>query len=257
MDVSLDDIIRMKKQTGSGGGSSGKGHNNRGNSGGKSGLNGVKRTNFKQGQRQVVNLAPPPPPPPPSPAASSTAKILVSNLAASVSAEDVEELFRSEIGPLASFPVLHFDAAGRCLGSAEVTFKTRELATVAVQKFNGVQLDQQPMRIQLTMNEAGGIANRLGARKTGNGNSQNVSASGASGNGGNGGGGDGNGRGGNNKGRSFKRISMNQGSKNHGFKDRRKKSAEWDKSLPEAKDLDQEIDKYMQQHPGNNVMMSE
>ena len=45
-------------------------------------------------------------------------KLLVSSLASSVTADDLEELF-SEFGQLQSYPLMHFDARGKPLGSGK------------------------------------------------------------------------------------------------------------------------------------------
>jgi len=239
MDLSLDDIIRMKKPASAGSGTKAKANNSDG------ALNGVKKSNFKRQRTPVVTATSPRPAPP---AASPSGKILVSNLASSVSAEDIDELFRG-VGPLASFPVLHFDNSGKSLGSAEVTFQQRKDAPIAVKKYNGVSLDNKPMRIQLTMNEAGGIANRLGVRNSG----ETANGSRAD---------DGGGQqqtgfqshpsfqfNGNSYGHGRKN---GKGQTKQGFNNKGQNKSESEKSLPAAEDLDQELEKYMDQHPSNS-----
>ncbi|XP_017463612.1 PREDICTED: THO complex subunit 4-like, partial [Rhagoletis zephyria] len=63
----------------------------------------------------------------------------VSNLASTVNAEDVEELF-STFGDLVRSTV-HYDQHGSSLGTADVVFEQRENATEARHKLNNVPLD--------------------------------------------------------------------------------------------------------------------
>jgi len=163
VDVSLDDIIRMNKNKAvkkvSNGGGFHKGGYNRNNHRGPD----LKRQQHnrwsvantsKQFQQQ--------PQQPQQPVVRNSPKILVSNLAPSVTAADLEELF-SGVGELQTFPVLHHDAKGKSLGSAEITFQLRADARKALTKYSGVTLDRQAMRIQFTLNgEGGAMAGRLG-----------------------------------------------------------------------------------------------
>lgn len=163
VDVSLDDIIRMnknksvKKVT----------HNNNGGgqhhrAGGHHRV-GQQLKRHEQNRWQLVtqhhHLQKQQPQ---QPVVRNSPKILVSNLASSVTAGDLEELF-SGIGELQEFPVLHHDSRGKSLGSAEITFQLRADARKALAKYNGVALDAKPMRIQFTLNgEGGGMGARLG-----------------------------------------------------------------------------------------------
>lgn len=63
----------------------------------------------------------------------------ISNLSATVSSEDLEELF-SSFGPVVRSAV-HYDQYGTCIGTAEITFEQREEAAEAMQKLNNVPLD--------------------------------------------------------------------------------------------------------------------
>ncbi|KAK1680898.1 hypothetical protein QYE76_041746 [Lolium multiflorum] len=90
----------------------------------------------------------PPPPPVAAPRTLETGtKLHVSNLNASVTVEDVQELF-SEIGELKRYSV-NYDKDGKSQGSAEVVFARKVDALDAIERYNGVQLDGKPMKIEL------------------------------------------------------------------------------------------------------------
>lgn len=61
---------------------------------------------------------------------------------------------------------LHYDRAGRSLGTAEVEYASREEAVNAMKKYNNVLLDGQPMEIVMGDNGPGAsnLASRLGSR---------------------------------------------------------------------------------------------
>ncbi|KAL8127544.1 THO complex subunit 4D [Apium graveolens] len=82
------------------------------------------------------------------PAIDSEAKLFVSNLDSGVSNQDIRELF-SEIGELKRYAI-HYDKNGRPSGSAEVVFTRRSDAFQALKKYNNVQLDGKPMKIEIT-----------------------------------------------------------------------------------------------------------
>lgn len=145
IDKSLDDIIKMKKKTVT---------KRTSNQGAKPKPNtqrlkklGVRSGIIKKGgprqvpQRQTPNASP----------KKELTLLHVSNLHYNVSNDDVRELF-SEIGPIKK-AVVHYDKSGRSLGTAEVTFTTRDAAIRAIKKYNNLPLDGRPMQIKIVPNE--------------------------------------------------------------------------------------------------------
>lgn len=97
---------------------------------------------------------------PRSPSKAGT-KLLISNLHYEVSSEDIRDLFKP-IGPLVSYTV-HFDHSDRSEGTAEAVFENRADAIRAMEKYNGILLDNMAMKIEL-IEKAAGIENRLTGR---------------------------------------------------------------------------------------------
>ncbi|KFK27533.1 hypothetical protein AALP_AA8G395700 [Arabis alpina] len=74
-------------------------------------------------------------------------KLYISNLDYGVMNEDIKELF-AEVGELKRYTV-HFDRSGRSKGTAEVVYSRRGDALAAVKKYNDIQLDGKPMKIEI------------------------------------------------------------------------------------------------------------
>ncbi|KAH9609777.1 hypothetical protein KSS87_012767 [Heliosperma pusillum] len=74
-------------------------------------------------------------------------KLYISNLDYGVSTDDVKELF-SEVGDLKRYNV-HYDRSGRSKGTAEVVYSRRNDALAAVKRYNNVELDGKPIKIEI------------------------------------------------------------------------------------------------------------
>jgi THO complex subunit 4 len=173
LDMSLDDIIRLKKKGsgrgGRGGRSRGRGSNRgaRGSFGGSGG--GVRNRPIQRQRNQQRPMAYSRPKELPDRwqhdlfdgfstnkvtrgavvgiTTGGLAKLVISNLDYGVSDNDIKELF-AEFGPMKKASV-HYDKSGRSLGVADVIFERRTDAQKAMQQYNGVPLDGRPMHIQL------------------------------------------------------------------------------------------------------------
>ncbi|XP_057501089.1 THO complex subunit 4D-like [Actinidia eriantha] len=81
------------------------------------------------------------------PGVENGTKLYISNLDTGVTNEDIRELFL-EFGQLKRHAV-HYDQNGRPNGSAEVVFARRSDAFQALKRYNNVQLDGKPMKIEI------------------------------------------------------------------------------------------------------------
>lgn len=73
-------------------------------------------------------------------------KLFVSNLDYGVSNDDIRLLF-SDVGELKEY-ALHYDKSGRSKGTAEVVFTHQSGALAAINRYNNIQLDGRPMKIE-------------------------------------------------------------------------------------------------------------
>ncbi|KAG7534885.1 RNA-binding domain superfamily [Arabidopsis thaliana x Arabidopsis arenosa] len=153
-------------------------------------------------------------------------KLYISNLDYGVMNEDIKELF-AEVGELKRYTV-HFDRSGRSKGTAEVVYSRRGDALAAVKKYNDVQLDGKPMKIEIVGTNLQTAAAPSG--RPANGNSNGAPWRGGQGRGGQqrGGGARGGGRGG--------------GGRGGGGRGRRPGKGPAEKIS--AEDLDADLDKY-------------
>jgi len=172
LDMSLDDLIKINKQTGRGrgrGGGGGGGKARGGEANGKA--SGPVRS---RGQSRLANRAAPYALSKPVQKAPESAwhhdmfdnqvttdvvtsnrllkietgtKVAVSNLDYGVSNDDIKELF-SEVGDLKRHAV-HYDRSGRSKGTGEVVFARRADAETAVKRYNNVQLDGKPLKLEI------------------------------------------------------------------------------------------------------------
>ncbi|KAL2917628.1 RNA-binding RNA annealing protein [Polyrhizophydium stewartii] len=108
---------------------------------------------------------------PASTVAAAADKLVVSNLAQTVTERDVRELF-ARIGPVRSAQ-LNYNAEGKSKGVANVVFSKHGDAARAFAEYNGRTLDDRPMRIELVVNpEAPAIARLAAQTGTGRGAAQ-------------------------------------------------------------------------------------
>ncbi|XP_062182344.1 THO complex subunit 4A-like [Phragmites australis] len=84
---------------------------------------------------------------PPMAALDTPTKLYISNLDYAVSNDDIKELF-SDVGDIKRFSI-NYDRSGRSKGTAEVLFSRRSDALAAVKRYNNVQLDGKPMKIEI------------------------------------------------------------------------------------------------------------
>ncbi|KAK1271459.1 hypothetical protein QJS04_geneDACA022349 [Acorus gramineus] len=161
LDMSLDDLIKNNKKSAPGGGSRGRG---RGSGPGPArrlpNRSGNRSNPYSMGRAMVpapetvwkhdmyadpMAVAPFTSARPMS--IETGTKLYISNLDYGVSNEDIKELF-SEVGDLKRYSI-HYDRSGRSKGTAEVVFSREGDALAAVKRYNNVQLDGKPMKIEI------------------------------------------------------------------------------------------------------------
>ncbi|XP_074603493.1 THO complex subunit 4-A-like [Brevipalpus obovatus] len=91
---------------------------------------------------------------------SGTGHLMISNLDYSVNDKDIKELF-AEYGQIRKAGV-HYDKAGRSLGTAEVIFQNRSSAQQAMNRYNDVLLDGRPMKISMVSSSSDNSSRRIG-----------------------------------------------------------------------------------------------
>ncbi|KAL1558062.1 THO complex subunit 4A [Salvia divinorum] len=143
LDMSLDDLIKNNKKSGGRGRAAGPGP--------------ARRPNNRFANRVTPYSAPKAPETAwghdmfaaggRSSSIETGTKLYISNLDYGVSNEDIKELF-SEVGDLKR-NVVHYDRSGRSKGTAEVVFSRRQDAMAAIKRYNNVQLDGKPMKLEL------------------------------------------------------------------------------------------------------------
>ncbi|KAG5237611.1 THO complex [Salix suchowensis] len=143
LDMSLDDLIRKGKENG------GRDSNFRGRGAGSGSVlgPGPDRWVFRRdparhqpySQEPIMIAA--------SEGSNGEGKLYISNLDYGVSNEDIKVLF-AEVGELLRCS-LHYDMSGRSKGTAEVVFARQTDALAAIRRYNNVQLDGKPLKIEL------------------------------------------------------------------------------------------------------------
>ncbi|XAR68966.1 hypothetical protein NMG60_11000392 [Bertholletia excelsa] len=162
LDMSLDDIIKMNKKSGGAGGGDKPGVRARNSGPGPArrlpNRSSNRATPYAVGKVQAPDTtwqhdmfadhaAAYPAQVGRASAIETGTKLFISNLDYGVSDEDIKELF-SEVGDLKRYAI-HYDRSGRSKGTAEVVFSRRRDAEAAVKRYNNVQLDGKPMKIEI------------------------------------------------------------------------------------------------------------
>ncbi|GFP98365.1 THO complex subunit 4a [Phtheirospermum japonicum] len=149
LDMTLDDMITMNKTSRSGPRPSGPGPTRRypGRSASRAAPYSSSAARGPESQWDHGMFAAGPAFPARVSSIETGTKLLVSNLHFGVIDEDIEELF-SGMGELKSCSI-HYDRSGRSEGTAEVVFCRHRDAENAIKRYNNVQLDGMPMRIEI------------------------------------------------------------------------------------------------------------
>lgn len=90
-------------------------------------------------------------------------KIIVSNLPYDVTEAMIKEYFQQVVGPIRR-ATLTYGPDGRSRGVATVEFQKPEHAATAAEKYNGVEVDKRPMKVELVVdpNAPASFADRVG-----------------------------------------------------------------------------------------------
>ncbi|RPB09111.1 RNA-binding domain-containing protein [Morchella conica CCBAS932] len=93
-------------------------------------------------------------------------KIIVSNLPYDVDEAMIKEYFTKVVGPIKRC-VITYGPNGQSRGIATVEFSRASDAATAVQKYNGVEVDKRPMKVELVVDPTApaSFADRIGAPK--------------------------------------------------------------------------------------------
>ncbi|KAF8538537.1 hypothetical protein BDD12DRAFT_150311 [Trichophaea hybrida] len=165
LDHSLDEIIAARPRP-----------NRRGGKGTASAVSGGIRKRSQRAAAQKANASVTPNAvkaatraPPTGPSGKAT-KIIVSNLPFDVNEQMIKlfcfskEYFQSVVGPIRR-AILTYGPDGRSRGVATVEFAKSEHAETAAQKYNGVEVDKRPMKVELVVDPSApaSFADRVGA----------------------------------------------------------------------------------------------
>ncbi|KAG0130685.1 hypothetical protein HOY82DRAFT_486445 [Tuber indicum] len=97
----------------------------------------------------------------------TASKIIVSNLPFDVSEAMIKEYFTKVVGPIKRC-VITYGPNGHSRGIATVEFSRSSDAATAAQKYNGVEVDRRPMKVELVVDPnapSSNFADRIGAPK--------------------------------------------------------------------------------------------
>jgi len=89
-------------------------------------------------------------------------KILISNLAYKVTSKDLKDLFK-DIGPVKS-SAINFLPNGKSKGTGQVVFVRNNDAKRAINKYNNVELDGRPMKIEMVLSSTSALKNKNNIR---------------------------------------------------------------------------------------------